>query len=282
MAIAADLIISYDVQDLQTISILDASVCTAPDNIASINGVRLLFSTVNSVAQASQAETCLAWYEYEVLTGTAIANGVSYAVGSTMLFAADTTPSGTFTMQTSGRYSQYISDTLPSSGNFYTFTPSQIGRETLDGLYFQDEIVTVDYEIYTTIETSTISTAGTYLCVGTDGDSVLIDSAKTIYVGETFVATGGESFSGAPTMVLQYDSTSASFATKYESFLIYESYLEAKSQAVAPNEKLDSNLLAVAALYASTDIAADTTSGIGLTQLQDNLNKILNYYSINV
>jgi len=48
--------------------------------------------------------------------------------------------------------------------------------------------------------------------------------------------------------------------------------------AVAPSWQLDSDLLLVASLYASPTIAAQTDSGISLTQLQDNLDRINNYY----
>ena len=275
-----DCIITYNVGDLQTISVFDGTTFVLPDSPADIKGVRLLFQTVNSTANVEDVTTCLAWYEYEVLTGTAISRGVSYVAGSKMLFAIDTTPTGTFTMQTTGRYGQYVSDTTVLSGTGWTFTPSQVGRTAIDNTYFEDEVFTMDYEFYTTEYSSgdTLA-AGTYLVVGVDGASVVVNSTKTIYVGETFTSLGSETFTGASKMVLFSEESSYTFATQYQSFLIYQSYLAAKARVVSPSWLLDSNLLAVASLYASPTIAAQTDSGISLTQLQDNLDRINNYYS---
>jgi len=64
-----------------------------------------------------------------------------------------------------------------------------------------------------------------------------------------------------------------------QAFLVYQSYLAAKATAVNPDQKLDSNLLSVAALYASVDIATEQSEGISLDQIQDNLNQINEYYS---
>jgi len=97
-----DTIIVFDINDLQTVSIFDGTTFTAPASITDINGVRLLFETVNSVASATTATTCDAWVQYIVTSGTAIANGVSYATGDFMLFSVDTTPTGTYTMETTG------------------------------------------------------------------------------------------------------------------------------------------------------------------------------------
>jgi hypothetical protein len=52
------------------------------------------------------------------------------------------------------------------------------------------------------------------------------------------------------------------------------------SEGVMPNEPLQANLLQVAGLYASPTIAAQTTSGISLNQLQLNLDRINLYYAL--
>ncbi len=282
MAITTDVIVSYDVNDLQEVSILDASVMSGTSSIADINGVRMVFSTVNSVAGAAAATECLAYYEYEVLTGTAIANGVSYVVGDFMLFSNDTTPTGTYTMQTTGRYAQNVSATLPKEGNAYAFTPTETGREAVDTLYFQDEVFSLTYEQYETIyNVGATLAAGTYLAVGPSDGFALIATTKTIYGGEIYESAGAELFgseSGGILMVKFAQSEQFSFATQYESFNVYQSYLSAKASSVNPNTPLDSNLLAVAALYASPTIAAQTTEGIDLTGLQVNLDRINDYY----
>jgi len=151
MALIQDIILDYTISDLQTITVTDASECTGSSSIFDINGIRLIFSTVNSVAEVASADTCLQWFEYIITSGTAVANGISYVVGDVMLFANDITPSGVFTMESTGRYSQYISDSLPSSGLSYTFTPDMTGREAFDSIYFADEIFTIDYYQYTTV-----------------------------------------------------------------------------------------------------------------------------------
>jgi hypothetical protein len=283
MAITTDVIVSFDVNDLQEVSILDASTMSDSSTISDINGIRMLFSTVNSVSGAAEASECTAWYEYEVLTGTATANGISYTVGDLMLFANDTTPTGTYTMQLTGRYGQYVSDVLPKEGQLYAFTPTETGREAVNTLYFQDEVFSLDYEQYETIYNVGDSlVAGTYLAVGDSDGYAVIDGTKTIYTGEVFVATGGESFGseiGNVILVEFAQSGQFSFATQYESFIVYQSYLSAKAIAVSPSSILDSNLLAVASLYASPTIAAQTTEGIDLTGLQINLDRINAYYS---
>jgi hypothetical protein len=281
MAFIQDILIDYTISDLQTVSITDATDCTDGDLITDINGIRLLFSTVNSVAEATSATTCESWVEYIVTSGVAISNGISYAVGDTMLFANDVTPTGTFTMETTGRYSQYISNVLPSAGLPYTFTPTQVGRTTYNDSYFYDEVFILDYEQYETeyIAGATLA-AGTYLVVGTAGASVVVNSTKTVYVGETYVSAGSETFTGASTMVLYSDEAQFSFATQYQNFNTYQSYLAAMGESNLPNEPLQANLLQVAALFASPTIAAQTTTGISLTQLQDNIDQINNYYSL--
>lgn len=282
MAKEINILVDYVVSDLQTISITDATDFTSPNSITDINGVRMLFSTVNSVNQTALATTCLAWYQYEVLSGTAIANGISYPTGSTMIFANDTTPTGTFTMQTTGVYSKYISNQLPSSGLPYTFTPSEVGREPFDNNYFQDEVFSLIYEQYeTTYIAGATLAAGNYLVTGTIGNTATIGS-KVVYVGETYTSAGSETFSGSVVLVKFEDSAQFTFATQYQSFAIYEMYLAEMAASSLPNEPLQAMLLQVAALYASPSIAAVTDQGISLTQLQSNLDQINNYYSHHV
>ena len=273
-------IITYQINDLQTISVFDGTQFTPPASINDINGVRLVFETVNSESDVQAATECLAFYGYEVLTGTAIVNGVSYAAGENMMFSVDVTPTGTFTMQTNGQYSQYISDNLPNSGTGWSFTPSQCGRTAVDNIYFADELFTVTYEYYDTVyNAGTTLVDGTYLVVGTEGDTVVVEGSKTIMVGEIYTSLGSEDFTGTPTMVLFSESAQFTFATLYESFRVYQAYLAAKAVAIAPTPILDSNLLVVASLYASPSISADTTSGISLRQLQNNIDRILLYYA---
>lgn len=280
MAKEINILVDFTISDLQSVTITDATDCTSPDIITDIKGVCMLFSTVDSSQFTELATTCTAWTEYVVVSGTAISNGISYVVGDTMLFANDTTPTGTFTMETTGRYGQYISNVLPSEGFPYSFTPSQVGREVYNDSYFYDEVFILDYKQYETeyIAGATLA-AGTYLCVGTTGASIVIDSTKTVYVGETYTSAGSETFTGASTLVLYSDEAQFSFATQYENFNIYQSYLAAMGESNLPNEPLQANLLQVAALFASPTIAAQTTTGISLTQLQDNIDQINNYYS---
>lgn len=275
-----DTIITYNVNDLQTISIYDGTTFVSPASINDIQGVRLLFQTVNSTSDIQTATECVAWTQYLVTSGSAVANGVTYATGETMLFAEDTTPSGTYVMETTGIYSSYISDVLPNSGLGWTFTPSQVNRPAVDNIYFQDEIFTLTYEYYDTVyNAGTTLVDGTYLVVGTEGDTVVVEGSKTIMVGEIYTSLGSEDFTGTPTMVLFSESAQFSFATLYESFRVYQAYLAAKAVAIAPTPILDNNLLVVASLYASPSISADTTSGISLRQLQNNIDRILLYYA---
>lgn len=280
-------IITYDINNLQTISVYDGTTFEAPDSITDIKGVRILFQTVNSVNEVQQAETCLANFEYEVLSGTAVVNGISYPSGSVMLFTNDTTPTGTYTMQTTGRYGQYISDNLPSSGNAWEFSPSQTGREAYNTSFFNDEVFTMTYEFYDEVfNAGDTLDAGTYLVVSyTDsGANAVVDSTKVVYVGEIYESLGAETFASSPDVIFVKfkESSEYSFSTLYLSFGIYQRYLSAKSVAVAPNWLLDSNLLAVLSLMASQNVAAETESGIDLQLLQDNIDRIINYYNVQI
>jgi len=108
---------------------------------------------------------------------------------------------------------------------------------------------------------------------------VAIEGSKVVMTGETYVSLGSEDFTGDPSMVLFSESAQFSFATLYESFRVYQAYLAAKAVAIAPTPILYNNLLVVASLYASPSISADTTSGISLRQLQNNIDRILLYYT---
>jgi hypothetical protein len=282
MAKTLDLIISYDVANLTELSVLDTTLCTSPDTISQVNGVRLLFQTVNSVANTAEATVCEAWFEYEVLSGLATVNGKTYQAGDKMLFHTIVTPTGAFTMQTTGRYGQYVSNQLPAQGLPYTFTPSQTGREAFDSIYFKDEVFSLEYYQYETVYTSgSTLVAGEYLVVGSLGSPVYVGSSF-FFVGETFTAVGGEMVTGSANAVLFSKKAQFSFATQNQSFNVYQSYLRAMSEGVMPNEPLQANLLQVAGLYASPTIAAQTTSGISLNQLQLNLDRINLYYSLHV
>lgn len=286
MAITIGALISYEVQDLQTVSVYDASVFTGASSISDINGLRMLFSTVNSVAGAQSTVTLLkAWFEYQVVESSITINGITYVVGDLILLANDyTVTSTTVKINATGRYGQYISNVLPSTGNPYVFTPSQTGRQPFNTLYFSDEVFVLDYEQYTTVYSAGNSLpAGQYLCVGTAGTSVVVNGTKTVYVGEIVtIPVGGVTFAGTPKLVLYSDGAQFSFLTKYESFYIYQAYLQAKAVAINPDEALNYNLLSVAALYYTTTIGTQQTSAIGLNQLQLNLNQIIEYYGPNV
>jgi hypothetical protein len=281
-----ELIITYNINDLQQVSVYDGTEFTSPASINDINGVRFLFETVNSNLNTELATTCEAWREYEVISGTAVANGVSYAAGSKMLFANDTTPTGTFTMKTTGRYGQYVSNILPSNMNGWSFTPSQTGRDAFNTLYFNDEIFTINAYYYDTKVTNggSLISGRNYLAVNTLGEDVAITVAgtKAIYVGEVYTATGSEAIAtpDANTFMVEFlEEGQFSFATLFQSFVVWRAYLVAKATAVTPSEILDSNLLSVASLIASPQIAAQTTEGIDLQGLQDNIDRILTYYA---
>jgi hypothetical protein len=284
-----ELIITYNINDLQEVSVYDGTEFTSPASITDINGVRFLFETVNSNLELELATTCTAWKEYEVLSGTAVANGVSYATGSTMLFANDTTPTGTFTMRTTGRYGQYISNILPSALSGWSFTPTQTGRNAFNTLYFTDEVFTLNAYYYDTkvVSGGSLISGRTYLAVNTLGADVVVSVAgtKAIYIGEVYTATGAEVITtpDVNTFMVEFlEEGQFSFATLFQSFVVWRAYLVAKATAIPPSEILDSNLLTVASLIASPQIAAQTTEGIDLQGLQDNIDRILNYYAVQV
>lgn len=284
MAIVTDVLLSYDLGLVETIQICDASTFTGGSSISDINGVRMLFSTVNSRANVqTNVSTLTAWTEYIVVSGSVVINGITYTTGDLILLANDEgIGTGSFQVDETGRYGQYISDQLPISGLPYVFNPSQVNRPYLDNLYFIDEAYTLDYYQYGTVYSAGDTLAsGTYLCVGTQGDSVTI-GGKTIYVGETYESAGAETFTGTPEMVLYLQDDSFDFATQGQSFLVLQSYMEAFSRAVNPAPELQANLLDVMALYSTFDVATQVNYNYSVDKIQDNIDRILNYYQVNV
>lgn len=284
MAIATDILLSYDLGLVETIQVCDASTFTGGSSISDINGVRMLFSTVNSRAGIqTNVSTLTAWTEYIVVSGSVAINGITYSANDLILLANDTSiGTGNFQVDETGRYGQYISSQLPINGLPYVFNPSQVNRPYLDNLYFIDEAYTLDYYQYGTIYSAGDTLAsGTYLCVGTQDDSVTI-GGRTIYVGETYESAGSETFSGTPNLVLYIQDESFDFSTQGQSFLVLQSYLDAFSRAVNPALALQSNLLEVMALYSTFDVATQINYNYSVDQIQDNIDRILNYYQVNV
>lgn len=283
MSIAIDILVSYDVTSLTELEINDASVFTSPNVIGNVNGVRMLFSTVESTqSHPTNVQELLAWHEYEVQSGSTTINGITYSAGDKILLSTDTTPTGTFVIDATGRYGGYISNQLPYQGLPYVFTPSMVGAEPLNNLYFSDQIFTLDYEYYTTkYQVGDTLPAGQYLAVGTIGDTAVLGT-KTVYVGEIIDFAGGTFDLGNAELVLYNSENRFNFATIYQSFQVYEAYLQAKANAIYPDPVLESNLLDVAALLATIEFSAGRTSGYSLVQLQDNLNRIINYYGANI
>ncbi len=281
MAITPNAIIAYEVSDLQEISIYDASTFTGSSSINDITGIRYLFSTVNSIANAEQNVSELSpFYEYEVESGSTTINGITYSAGDKIVLISSVTPTGTFVINATGRYST-IGRNLPITGLSNDFSPSETGREAVDTLYFQDEVFSLIYEQYTTsYAVGDTLAAGTYICVGSGRQNVVINGTKTIYVGEVYVSAGSETFTGTATLSLYNDEVQVIFSTLYESFNVYQAYINEKCTSTSPSEILDSNLLAVGSLYATLDVACETTVGIDTTGLQVSIDRILNYYAV--
>ena len=99
---------------------------------------------------------------------------------------------------------------------------------------------------------------------------------------EILRSEGAETFSGTPNLVLFIQDESFDFATQGQSFLVLQDYLNAFSVAVNPAPALQSNLLEVMALYSTFDVATQINYNYSVDQIQDNIDRILNYYQVNV
>jgi len=279
MSITANAIISFDEDALSTIEVYDASTYTSPSVVTDVNAVRIMFATVNSVNSAGSVSTIKAWTEYTADQALTI-NGVSYATGDIIYLSEDYTLSGSNTVTETGFYGERSTWT-PSDATYTFFTPSQCYNTT--SLVFTDNVFTMRYELYTTMDdTGFIPSDGTYIVSGDAGDYIEFDllSAK-YYVGEVFTAFVGDSYtiSGNASVVLKEADTTLYFCTTGQAFEVLQSYIKAVANNMNAPQEVKSSLLKVIANYNVVDFTAAQQYGFDLQYMQNLLDEIQEYYA---
>ena len=279
MSITANAIISFDEDALSTIEVYDASTYTSPSVVTDVNAVRIMFATVNSVNSAGSVSTIKAWTEYTADQALTI-NGVSYATGDIIYLSEDYTLSGSNTVTETGFYGERSTWT-PSDATYTFFTPSQCYNTT--SLVFTDNVFTMKYELYTTMDdTGFIPSDGTYIVSGDAGDYIEFDllSAK-YYVGEVFTAFVGDSYtiSGNASVVLKEADTTLYFCTTGQAFEVLQSYIKAVANNMNAPQEVKSSLLKVIANYNVVDFTAAQQYGFDLQYMQNLLDEIQEYYA---
>jgi hypothetical protein len=279
MSITANAIISFDENTLSTIEVYDASTYTSPDIISDVNAVRIMFATVNSVNLAGSTGTIKAWTEYTADQALTI-NNVSYATGDIIYLANDYTLSGSNTVTETGFYGER-SSWLPSQATYTFFTPSQCYNT--ESVVFSDNVFTMKYELYTTVDDSgSLPSDGTYIVSGDVGDYIeLTNGGAKYYVGEVFTSFFGELYtiSGNAYVVLKDTETTLYFCTTGQAFEVLQSYVKTVANNMnAPQESKEA-LLKVIANYNVVDFTAAQQYGFDLQYMQNLLDEIQEYYA---
>lgn len=209
---ATDIIISYDKNTNETVSVADSTdYTTLGVSISSINGIRYLFATYNSILNATTVASLLANTEYTVVSGSFALNGTTYVANDVFVAHADfILPTSGVVVKTTGYYC-LPNLTIPSVQITNVYTPSTIGEADT---YFQDNFRYVRYDIFNTVyNEGDILPDGVYFVQGVQGDSILVDSTYTYYVGQTFTAVNNPQFVGTSTVVAFLDTSTSAFWT---------------------------------------------------------------------
>lgn len=276
-------IVSYNVDDLSTLRVIDASNYGTPNpEVTDVNATRFVFSSVNARANIQTNVTSLkANYEYEFVgTGTITIDGKTFNAGDTFIFRVDVsvTPPATIQINETGYYSP-VTSYDPATDAYEQFVPSQTGIP--DNLYFPDNIFTCQYDVYTTeYLTGVTFPAGTYIVTGTG--TVEIDATQYVYnVGEVFTVSTSTLFSnitGTNKVVQLYGSTTFYFMTYKYAYEVYESYINAIAEGQC-GTSLQSNFVQVHALLHSNIINFEKGISVDLTAMQNTLDIINTNYS---
>lgn len=276
-------IVSYNVDDLSTLRVIDASNYGTPNpEVTDVNATRFVFSSVNARANIQTNVTSLkANYEYEFVgTGTITIDGKTFNAGDTFIFRVDVsvTPPATIQINETGYYSP-VTDYDPATDSYEQFVPNQTGIP--NNLYFPDNIFTCEYDVYTTEYVETISfPAGTYIVTGTGTIDVDINS-YTYNVGEVFTTTVSTFFlnvTGTNQVVKLEGSTTFYFMTYKYAYEVYESYINAIAEGQC-GTSLQSNFVQVHALLHSNIINFEKGISVDLTAMQNTLDIINTNYS---
>ena len=265
-------LISYDENILTSVEVYDASAYTG--SVSEVTAVRFMFANVNSVNEASTTADLTAWREYTLNQSTTI-NGVSYASGDVVYLAADYTLSGTDTAKETGFYGERQT-WIPSNSGYVSFTPDQTYNTT--SLLFEDNVFTLNYQLFTTSYTASTVAAGTYIVVGTIGDYITIGSGKR-YVGEVFTSATSFTFTGTPTISVLEAETTTYFCTTGQIYQTLQAYFVLLANNANASIEIKNDLLKVIANYNVVGFSEAQSYGFDLQYMQNLLDESQEFYS---
>jgi hypothetical protein len=274
----ADIIVSYNLDDLSEIYFTDSSDI-AP---LSVNATRFVFSSVYGEANALQDVTDLkANVEYELVgTGSMTIDGKVFSAGDKFILRVDVTvtPPSTIKINETGYYSP-VTSYLPTNDRL-TLVPSQMGLGS--NTVFPDYVFTGIYEVYTTKYAAQVSLpAGQYIVTG-NGTISFDGIGGTYRVGEVVTLSAPNDFFDNLTgtnFVCKLDSSVTYYFQTYKyAYETYERYVEALAKGQC-GTNLQANFLKVYNLLHTNILNFEKGISVDLQAMQDNLDTINNFYS---
>lgn len=275
----ADIIVSYNLDDLSEIYFTDSSDITP----LSVNATRFVFSSVYGEANALQDVTDLkANVEYELVgTGSMTIDGKLFSAGDKFILRVDVsvTPPSTLKINETGYYSP-VTSYLPTSDRL-TLVPSQMGLGS--NTVFPDYVFTGIYEVYTTkYEDSEVYPAGQYIVIGSNDFSITEDTTGNIYRSyEVYTSNTSSQFAtnAGTGFVYKLDSSVTYYFQTYKyAYATYERYVEALAKGQC-GTNLQANFLKVYNLLHTNILNFEKGISVDLQAMQDNLDTINNFYS---
>lgn len=243
-------------------------------SINSINAVRFLFSTYNSTLNTSEVGDLIQNYEYIVISGSFVMDGITYSEGDIFVARQNfTLPTTGVSVWNTGYYSSY-NQYLPRSVDYFEFYPSDLGES---GTTLIDSARTVRYEVYNTEYGQGTIAAGTYIVKGVQGEFIVI-GGEDYYVGQVFTKTTSFTFTGTPTIVKQLAVGSFDFWTNGNSSVIYQNYINSLSNGTLnASQDFKDNFISTHTNYSLPYIQSETASSYDFSEVQASLDVIVNY-----
>ncbi len=275
----ADLLISYNVNRLTSVSLRDNSVYDST-TIQDVNATRFRFAAAQSLNAPQQNVTIAqSFTEYLVMSGTFTRNEVIYVAGDVFVFQENYTLPTTCVVNATGYYvpnSTYLpTDALPA-----TFTPTQMG---LGGnvIYFPDTAFAIDYEVYTTkyLQEELIP-SGKYLVIG--GGEINLEQGGNYFSGEVFTLTDSDFFTNITEInyvVKLETATQMYFYTNYYSFGTWERYINKIATSYQVSQEVYSDFLQITAKLNACNMYAEQSYGVSLNGIQELLDQVNNNFN---
>ncbi len=248
-------------------------------SINSINAVRFLFSTYNSTLNTSEVGDLVQNYEYIVISGSFVMNGITYSEGDIFVARQNfTLPTTGVSVWNTGYYSTY-NQYLPKDVNYFEFYPSDLGES---GTTLIDSARTVRYEIYNYIfREGAILNDLQYIVVGDSNSYITMSSSGNVYyAGQVFLSQNNDDFTstGGAYVVQFLANGSFDFWTNGNSSVIYQNYINSLSNGTLnASQDFKDNFISTHTNYSLPYIQSETASSYDFSEVQASLDVIVNY-----